>query len=73
MSLLSFGINPNGIAEAGTTSDWSQALSSMLPFVVAATAVAALAQPSTFTWCVFSVYEAFKLCTWLCDYVSLVG
>ncbi|CAK8541520.1 unnamed protein product [Lathyrus sativus] len=30
--------------------DWSQILSALLPFVVAATAVAALSQPSTFTW-----------------------
>ncbi|CAI0426494.1 unnamed protein product [Linum tenue] len=47
-SLLYFGANyPN--AEAAKT-DASQVLSAMLPFVVAATAVAALAQPSTFTW-----------------------
>ncbi|XP_040992843.1 probable sodium/metabolite cotransporter BASS3, chloroplastic [Juglans microcarpa x Juglans regia] len=50
VSLLSFGINPNAIAEGGKKSDSSQALSAMLPFVVAATAIAALAQPSTFTW-----------------------
>ena len=30
--------------------DWSQILSALLPFVVAVTAVAALSQPSTFTW-----------------------
>jgi len=30
--------------------DLSQLLSALLPVVVAATAVAALAQPSTFTW-----------------------
>ena len=51
-SLLSFGINPpktmSEAAEKG--SDSSQLLSAMLPFVVAATAIAALAQPSTFTW-----------------------
>ncbi|PON65956.1 Bile acid-sodium symporter/arsenical resistance protein [Trema orientale] len=48
-SLLSFGINPSSeVAEKG--SDSSQVLSAMLPFVVAATAIAALAQPSTFTW-----------------------
>ncbi|KAG7949179.1 hypothetical protein I3843_13G048500 [Carya illinoinensis] len=50
VSLLSFGINPNAISEVGKKGDSSQALSAMLPFVVAATAIAALAQPSTFTW-----------------------
>ncbi|XP_024024209.1 probable sodium/metabolite cotransporter BASS3, chloroplastic [Morus notabilis] len=51
-SLLSFGINPpTAISEtANKSSDSSQLLSAMLPFVVAATAIAALAQPSTFTW-----------------------
>ncbi|XP_002527259.2 probable sodium/metabolite cotransporter BASS3, chloroplastic [Ricinus communis] len=55
-SLLYFGIN-NSNAEVAAitktktkTSDSSQLLSAMLPFVVAITAVAALAQPSTFTW-----------------------
>ncbi|KAK4799624.1 hypothetical protein SAY86_024989 [Trapa natans] len=50
-SLLSFGIKvkPSGATE-GFKADASQALSAMLPFVVAATAVAALAQPATFTW-----------------------
>lgn len=50
-SLLSFGIKvkPSGTTE-GSKSDASQALSAMLPFVVAATAVAALAQPATFAW-----------------------
>ncbi|XP_004310253.1 PREDICTED: probable sodium/metabolite cotransporter BASS3, chloroplastic [Fragaria vesca subsp. vesca] len=52
-SLLSFGINPptampKGAEQSGE--DSSQVLSAMLPFVVAATAVAALAQPATFTW-----------------------
>ncbi|KAK8477361.1 hypothetical protein V6N11_006536 [Hibiscus sabdariffa] len=38
-------------ADGGATKgDLSQALSAMLPFVVAATAVASLVQPSTFTW-----------------------
>ncbi|CAN1141054.1 Probable sodium/metabolite cotransporter BASS3, chloroplastic [Linum perenne] len=46
--LLYFGDNyPN---EEASNTDSSQVLSAMLPFVVAATAVAALAQPSTFTW-----------------------
>ncbi|BBH09965.1 Sodium Bile acid symporter family [Prunus dulcis] len=52
-SLLSFGTNPSAaISKEGAQSsdDSSQLLSAMLPFVVAATAVAALAQPSTFTW-----------------------
>ncbi|XP_065873500.1 probable sodium/metabolite cotransporter BASS3, chloroplastic isoform X2 [Euphorbia lathyris] len=46
-SQLNFGINPN--AEVAKT-DTSQVLSAMLPFVVAITAVAALVQPSTFSW-----------------------
>ncbi|KAK8491489.1 hypothetical protein V6N11_059414 [Hibiscus sabdariffa] len=38
-------------ADGGATKgDLSQALSAMLPFVVAATAVSSLVQPSTFTW-----------------------
>ncbi|KAK7293214.1 hypothetical protein RJT34_16077 [Clitoria ternatea] len=37
----------SGVAEGR---DLSQVLSALLPFVVAVTAVAALAQPSTFTW-----------------------
>lgn len=54
VSLLHFGINPN--AEVAKT-DSSQVLSAMLPFVVAATAIAALAQPATFTWLVASIYK----------------
>lgn len=49
-SLLSFGISPSDVSEVAGKSDSSQILSAMLPFVVALTAVAALAQPSTFTW-----------------------
>lgn len=50
-SLLSFGTCPDdGVAEVQKQTDSSQVLSAMLPFVVALTAVAALAQPSTFTW-----------------------
>ncbi|KAI4354172.1 hypothetical protein L6164_003065 [Bauhinia variegata] len=49
VSLLSFGMDKSAVAELGKR-DWSQFLSAMLPFVVAATAIAALAQPSTFTW-----------------------
>ncbi|XVF32066.1 hypothetical protein REPUB_Repub17cG0049900 [Reevesia pubescens] len=49
---LPFGNNPGGgamqVAKKG--GDLSQVLSAMLPFVVAVTAVAALVQPSTFTW-----------------------
>nr|POF23836.1 putative sodium/metabolite cotransporter bass3, chloroplastic [Quercus suber] len=55
--MLSFGINPNDIAHTGknsntdsSSSSLSHILSATLPFVVAATAIAALAQPSTFTW-----------------------
>lgn len=52
LSLLSFGANPRSfyIAEDEEKVDYSQALSALLPFVVALTAVAALSQPSTFTW-----------------------
>ncbi|XP_055812889.1 probable sodium/metabolite cotransporter BASS3, chloroplastic isoform X1 [Solanum dulcamara] len=52
LSLLSFGANPRSfyIAEDEDKVDYSQALSALLPFVVALTAVAALSQPSTFTW-----------------------
>ncbi|KAF5741316.1 sodium/metabolite cotransporter BASS3 chloroplastic [Tripterygium wilfordii] len=49
VSLLSFGLNTNGATDVAKK-DSSQVLSALLPFVVAATAVAALAQPSTFTW-----------------------
>ncbi|OMO87710.1 Bile acid:sodium symporter [Corchorus capsularis] len=49
---LSFGNRTGGgaaqVAKKGD--DLSQVLSAMLPFVVAATAVAALVQPATFTW-----------------------
>ncbi|KAA8550540.1 hypothetical protein F0562_002224 [Nyssa sinensis] len=48
LSLLSFGVNPNCVSEV--KADSSQILSAMLPFVVALTAIAALAQPLTFTW-----------------------
>lgn len=52
VSLLSFGVNNtnNQISGDDSKSDSSQILSAMLPFVVAATAIAALSQPSTFTW-----------------------
>ncbi|XP_010532927.1 PREDICTED: probable sodium/metabolite cotransporter BASS3, chloroplastic [Tarenaya hassleriana] len=46
VSLLSFG----GDAGAPARSDPSQVLSALLPFVVAATAIAALSYPATFTW-----------------------
>lgn len=50
-SLLSFGVNPCQVSQSpGMIADISQVLSASLPFVVALTAVAALAQPSTFTW-----------------------
>lgn len=48
-SFLSFG-NDQSIGLTEKNNDLSQILSAMLPFVVAATAIAALAQPSTFTW-----------------------
>lgn len=48
-SLLPSGVAGSAVAEVGER-DWSKVLSALLPFVVAATAVAALAQPSTFTW-----------------------
>lgn len=50
VSLLSFGVHTNQISGVNSKGDSSQVLSAMLPFVVAATAVAALSQPSTFTW-----------------------
>ncbi|XP_027335655.1 probable sodium/metabolite cotransporter BASS3, chloroplastic [Abrus precatorius] len=49
-SLLSFGVDDGSVGGEVGQRDWSQVLSALLPFVVAATAVAALAQPSTFTW-----------------------
>lgn len=49
-SLLSFGVDPKGVLETEAKAGASQVLSAMLPFVVALTAVAALYQPSTFTW-----------------------
>ncbi|XAR58785.1 hypothetical protein NMG60_11014321 [Bertholletia excelsa] len=48
-SLLSFGTNKNP-SHIAVRVDASQLLSAMLPFIVALTAVAALAQPLTFTW-----------------------
>ncbi|KAL0924459.1 hypothetical protein M5K25_005290 [Dendrobium thyrsiflorum] len=50
-TLFSFGLN-TGKSGAGKdrAEAISQALSAMLPFVVAATAVASLANPSTFSW-----------------------
>ncbi|KAB2022624.1 hypothetical protein ES319_D07G224000v1 [Gossypium barbadense] len=48
---LPFGSNAGGGAtQVSKKVDLSQVLSAMLPFVVAITAVAALVQPSTFTW-----------------------
>ncbi|XP_019462021.1 PREDICTED: probable sodium/metabolite cotransporter BASS3, chloroplastic [Lupinus angustifolius] len=49
-SFLSFGVDESVVSEVGSERDWSQILSALLPFVVAATAVSALVQPSTFTW-----------------------
>ncbi|XP_058750818.1 probable sodium/metabolite cotransporter BASS3, chloroplastic [Vicia villosa] len=57
---LKYGVDENvdesvvvGGGDAGGDAgerDWSKILSALLPFVVAVTAVAALSQPSTFTW-----------------------
>ncbi|EPS74376.1 hypothetical protein M569_00378 [Genlisea aurea] len=51
-SLLSFGLDPKFSMEEAEvkSSDASEILSALLPFVVALTAVAALSKPSTFTW-----------------------
>ncbi|TKY66217.1 sodium/metabolite cotransporter BASS3 [Spatholobus suberectus] len=49
-SLLSFGVDDGSAVGEVRERDLSQLLSALLPVVVAATAVAALAQPSTFTW-----------------------
>ncbi|CAL5191905.1 unnamed protein product [Lathyrus oleraceus] len=49
--VLQFGVDDESVAVVGGGErDWSQILSALLPFVVAVTAVAALSQPSTFTW-----------------------
>ncbi|XP_057437169.1 probable sodium/metabolite cotransporter BASS3, chloroplastic [Lotus japonicus] len=48
--LLSFRVDDGNAVGEEEERDLSQTLSALLPFVVAATAVAALAQPSTFTW-----------------------
>ncbi|AES79046.1 putative Bile acid:sodium symporter/arsenical resistance protein Acr3 [Medicago truncatula] len=53
-SFLKFGVDESVVGGGGNGDvgerDWSQILSALLPFVVAVTAVAALSQPSTFTW-----------------------
>ncbi|PNY13090.1 putative sodium/metabolite cotransporter BASS3 chloroplastic-like, partial [Trifolium pratense] len=49
-SFLEFGVDEIESVEVVGERDWSQILSALLPFVVAVTAVAALSQPSTFTW-----------------------
>jgi BASS family bile acid:Na+ symporter len=50
--LLKFGVDEieSVVVVGNSERDWSQILSALLPFVVAVTAVAALSQPSTFTW-----------------------
>ncbi|VFR02002.1 unnamed protein product [Cuscuta campestris] len=51
LSLLLFGNHCRTVAvEVENKEDTSQVLSALLPFVVALTAVAALSQPSTFSW-----------------------
>lgn len=67
VSLLSFGVDPGGEFRVGAGVDkakaaadadsLSMALSGMLPFVVAATAVAALTHPPTFSWLVTLFYS----------------
>ncbi|MCO5600059.1 hypothetical protein L7F22_054167 [Adiantum nelumboides] len=49
VSLASFGLRPRRLS-GSNNGDFAKALSALLPYVVVATAVAALAQPSTFTW-----------------------
>lgn len=50
MSLLSFGLNSDSFLGGGKSESSSEVFSAMLPFVVAATAVAALTNPNTFSW-----------------------
>lgn len=57
ISLLSFGPTQADVAN----DDSPQLLSALLPFVVAATAVAALAKPSTFIWYAFFISSSFEL------------
>lgn len=49
VSLASFGLKPRRLS-GSNNGDFAKALSALLPYVVVATAVAALVQPSTFTW-----------------------
>lgn len=54
VSLLSFGVNTSNLISGDDSKGGSsQILSAMLPFVVVATAIAALSQPSSFTWYTF--------------------
>lgn len=62
-SFLSFGVDESVVGEVGER-DWSQILSALLPFVVVATSVAALSQPSTFTWLV-------SACPWFLLFLSV--
>lgn len=50
VSLLTFGANPRSFSNEANAGSTSQLLSAMLPYVVAATAVAALVNPVTFAW-----------------------
>ncbi|XP_039133894.1 probable sodium/metabolite cotransporter BASS3, chloroplastic isoform X1 [Dioscorea cayenensis subsp. rotundata] len=50
VSLLSFGLNSDSFLGGGKSESSSEVFSAMLPFVVAATAVAALTNPNTFSW-----------------------
>lgn len=49
-SFITFCVDESVVGGEVGERDLSQLLSALLPFVVAATAVAALSQPSTFTW-----------------------
>lgn len=50
VSLLSFGLNSDSFLGGGKSESSSEVFSAMLPFVVAATSVAALTNPNTFSW-----------------------
>lgn len=50
VSLASFGLKSRRLSGRSGNGDFAKALSALLPYVVVATAVAALVQPSTFTW-----------------------
>ncbi|KAH7315780.1 hypothetical protein KP509_21G065000 [Ceratopteris richardii] len=49
ISLVSFGIKPRRLS-GNRNGDFTKALSALLPYIVACSAVASLVQPATFTW-----------------------